>query len=251
MDTQQFMENYVARQLDESPTKVTDPQIELLQGLSREADLDARPALAQEPQSDDESPRETPVSEEATSQTPNAEPQIPESSESPSAVAASLPAEHGFFPDPVLPVGSASPAAEIFTQGETQDSSGFAEPQEPQQAAEQPVAEPANPSLFFTDHARAASPVEDPGVDVSVSINGSGTTETITPHALPIDFNQALQVARNQVQLPTIVAGEKSLQDILPALPDFDPFAARPSTEFAEMKLSSLSSDLQKWGRNV
>jgi hypothetical protein len=251
MDTQQFMENYVARQLDESPTKVTDPQIELLQGLSREADLDSRPALAHEPQSDDDSPREVSPAAESVTETPAAEPQIHTSTESLSAVAASPSVEHGFFPDPVLPMDSVSPAAELFTQDTTQDASGFAEPQEPQEATEQPEPVPATPSSFLTGDARPASLVDDPGVNVDVAYNGNNTTETITPDALPIDFNQALLIARNQVELPTIVAGDKSLRDIMPDLPDFDIPDVRPSTEFAEQKLTTLSDDLQRWGRHV
>lgn len=250
------MENYVARQLDESPVKAMDPQIELLQGMSREADLDSRPALVEQPdiKTTEPPPSDVEASEEAVPQTPDAEPQLPEASESQSAVAASPLVEHGSLPDPVLPVGSAAPDDLFTREPAPQDSSDPATPQEATESPVQPAVKPAEAPSFFTDPARAASLAEDHGVNIDVSLNGNNATETITPDALPIDFNQALNIARNEVELPTIVAGDKSLRSMLPDLPDFPDFESfdpQPSTEFAEAKLSELSTELQRWGRYV
>lgn len=263
MDTQQYMEEMVSRQQGSSPHKVADPQIELLIQMGREADLSSRPAQLQkqtEEQGEADSPRDNadPVSPTAES-TPEAVPQIPEPVEPPSVVAAVPSVEQVSFPDASLPMGSAAAQAapsEVFTSSAAEASptvpiasqAGTATPSEPVNSSTE-SAEPSQPQISATPAASPLFSQEQSAGQVKIDITNSSLTETVVPDALPVDFEAALKMARNTIELPRFTAGDPQLLEIMDTLPELPDPETWPSTVFAEQKLAGMSQTLRQWGR--
>jgi len=259
------MQEVVSRQLAESPAKVMDPQIELLVEMGREADLDSRPAQVQKQQKEQEqadSKRDDPEPEPpAAGSTPEAVPQLPESTESLSAVAASPPESHASFPDAALPVDSAaaqatpsevfiSPAAEASPETPAASQASEASPSEPVASAPH-SAEPSRPQVYVSEAASPLFSQEEPAGQVDIDVANASVTETVVPDALPVDFEAALKMAQNTIELPRFTAGDEELIGIMDSLPELPEPDVMRSTAFAEQKLSSLSRSLRQWGRFV
>ena len=274
MDTQHYMQELVARQLAESPEKVTDPQIELLTQLNREADLNSRAATAH--------------AQAKVTNVDEASPTYPEVSESDRAVAAGSPVEFEPFPVPVLPETAAgdvpvpaefishpgipAKAAKLFTEAGIDASvapsdtsaTDHAFPVPPTSdtstqdaTASKPIfstsesASPIEAPRFFTEQAKAGLIESDPGVDVQANVGMRASEQSLVPHSLPFNFAEMLKNARNEIELPDITSGPKDLQFAMSQIPMLEPVDVQTTTEYAETRLTAMSRDIKNWERHV
>ena len=115
MDTRQFMEEFVNRQIESSPEKAfLDPQTELITQMTRESDLEDRVSqVSQKPEEEDIPEEEPPqqFTETEAEQTPDAEAADIGTQEGDDAEPAAPPEEEGPLAEPSPPVDSASEVA--------------------------------------------------------------------------------------------------------------------------------------------
>lgn len=258
------MQDFVDRKIKQSPSQAaTDPQVEMMTEMSRQADLDSRLARMKQDNKSSNSPDGggpggtinepdgTPPAQFKPSQTEHADPVEPEESETPRAVAGDLLEEKGSLATPVPPAGSVSPDAQpapIFTERTATPT-----PAKPVES-KAPDADPEEPEINYTKQAIPSQVFQDLSTpDASINFNGEQTTATMIPDALPFDFDRMMELAHNQVELPTIrsTAYEAGNPDLLAGLPDFPDISTQPSTDFANAKLANLSMIWKQWERDI
>lgn len=243
MDTRQFMEEFVNRQIESSPEKAfLDPQTELITQMTRESDLEDRVLqVSQKPEEEDIPEEEPPqqFTETEAEQTPDAETADIETQEGDDAEPAAPPEEEGPLAEPSPPVDSASEVAVPAVPAASEiPPAAFILPQESSvdPAEAMPVAEEQTADLVLPDHLR---------------------TSRFVPDDLPFDFDQMLEIAQNQPGVPTIDSyqsrgGDPSLMEQLPPLPDMPDLTdvtTQPSTDFADSKIAALSKFWQQQER--
>ena len=260
MDTLEFMREFVNRQVGDSPVQaVTDPKVEILTEMSRQADLDSH--VAQVSETTGEETRESNAEVDANPpeefqqdqlQTEAAVPTDVEDSESLEVVAGHPSETLGHAPRPESPVESVSEhaePAEVF-----QESGPAAESAELPADVQTPAAESDEPPVVFTEHAVPEQVIVDPATPrAQITLEGTQTTATHVPENLPFDFDGMLGRAQAQIKLPDIenrvsVGGDQGIFADLPDFPDFDP---QPSTDYAESRLKALSQSWKQWERRT
>ena len=235
MDTRQFMEEFVNRQIESSPEKAfLDPQTELITQMTRESDLEDRVSqVSQKPEEEDIPEEEPPqqFTETEAEQTPDAETADIETQEGDDAEPAAPPEEEGPLAEPSPPVDSASEVAVPIVPAASEiPPAMFTLPQESstEPAVVMPVIEEQAEDLELPDHLRTAR---------------------FVPGDLPFDFDQMLEIAQSQPSVPAIDSYQSSggdpelLKELppLPGMPDALDVSTQPSTDFADAKVIELS----------